>query len=299
MKKIGAVWFRHDCDARLDRKLITLKRDHGWAGLGLWWAIVEFLSTCPDYRYPKDILLEALASGDTTVLQTYNAMFTTVLLKVDDDGNAYSESLIDRMRERELVCKKNLANIEKRWAAKKNQVLRCDTTVIPNYTTVIQEQSRTEQRNNNIQILPPNDLQEREEQESKEQNKDPLTPFMGAAQKVLDIPDPEKPKSWESSNAWVLAGRRPLKKYPDIFLSAPELAEVYRQYSEAGLEPKDAREAFQSVQGRLMNMKAEGKSTERAAVFNWLIGWAKQEILENRIKETRFAKVKQPYGAMR
>ncbi len=45
-----AFWFRHDANARRDSKIMGLRAKYGWAGYGLWWAIVEILRESPGYR---------------------------------------------------------------------------------------------------------------------------------------------------------------------------------------------------------------------------------------------------------
>lgn len=37
------LWFRHDTNARSDDKLVRLQMDHGMAGIGIYWCIIEML----------------------------------------------------------------------------------------------------------------------------------------------------------------------------------------------------------------------------------------------------------------
>ena len=39
----GTFYFRHDCNARTDRKLINLSMKHGMQGIGIYWCVVEML----------------------------------------------------------------------------------------------------------------------------------------------------------------------------------------------------------------------------------------------------------------
>lgn len=151
--------------------------------------------------------------------------------------------------------------------------------------------SSTPSSSNNIS-LPVAYLAEPKEHEFTDPN---IAKWMKPATEHLE-PLLDPPSKWQLDNRYINAGRRPMKKYPHVFLSAPELAEVFRQYDEVGLTPLDARQAFQAVSGRLITLASNGSSNNSISVFNWLIGWAKQEVLESKIKEHRLKNAKEGYA---
>lgn len=144
--------------------------------------------------------------------------------------------------------------------------------------------------NNNI-TLPVADLAEREEPGSKIVTEEP-DPLLEIARSKLVAPTGSHP--WETSNPFILTGRQPLRRFPEVFLSPTELRDVIALYDGAGIEHLLGH-AFKAVVGRLQQMKMDGKDTARAPCCSWLIGWAYQEQLENHNKTLRIEKTKRPY----
>jgi hypothetical protein len=81
-------------------------------------------------------------------------------------------------------------------------------------------------------------------------------------------------------------GHLPLKKYPDIFLKPQDALDVHDQYLDAGIQKKDMKRAFKAVQDYLSS-KPEYQKTR---AYAHLIGWAKKQVLEHLISETRLKK---------
>lgn len=116
---------------------------------------------------------------------------------------------------------------------------------------------------------------------------DPLDECLALAQPFICEPTGSEP--WETDNQYVNAGRRPLKKYPKIFLSGHELAQVFQQYEAADIPQENWTEAFQLVQAKLMTDNGFNNST---CAFSWLIGWVKNQLLESVIKTTKLKNVR-------
>jgi hypothetical protein len=85
---------------------------------------------------------------------------------------------------------------------------------------------------------------------------------------------------------FVNGGHLPLKKYPDIFLKPQDALDVHDQYIDAGIQKKDMKRAFKAVQDYLSG-KPEYQKTR---AYAHLIGWAKKQVLEHLISETRLKK---------
>lgn len=90
----------------------------------------------------------------------------------------------------------------------------------------------------------------------------------------------EKDSTWVANPQYAKVGRKPLKKYPDMFLTHEELADVFRQLVEAGIPADQFRLVFMRVAARLNTYKSQGKSVATISVYNWLIGWAKQDVVK-------------------
>jgi len=101
---------------------------------------------------------------------------------------------------------------------------------------------------------------------------------------------------WLTSNLFILAGRRPLRLYPNVFLAPTELRAVITLYEESGIPEKRLKEAFTLCASKLATYKISGRRIETVDVFSWLIGWIRDQLLETAIKETRLqnAVSKQP-----
>gem|GEM_PF-6036289 len=92
--------------------------------------------------------------------------------------------------------------------------------------------------------------------------------------------DPKKGSWWIANPQYVKAGRRPLKKYPDMFLTNSELADVFCQLAAAGVPTDQFRLVFMRVAARLNTYKAQEKNLGAVSVYNWLIGWAKSDVVK-------------------
>ncbi len=86
--------------------------------------------------------------------------------------------------------------------------------------------------------------------------------------------------SWLRNSQYVGAGRRPLRNYPDMFLTPNELADVFEQLAEAGIPPDQFKLVFRRVAARLTTYKSQGKNLAMISVYNWLIGWAKSDVVK-------------------
>lgn len=125
--KNNTYYFSHDCNAQSDVKLIRVKKELGWAGYGLYWALIERLR-CED-RYSLPFAVDALAydlRADEEVIERLITDFG--LFEVDtQSGVFYSPSLVRRMGVYDEKAE-NLSKVrseaakkgnEKRWKSKK------------------------------------------------------------------------------------------------------------------------------------------------------------------------------------
>ena len=57
--KDNSYYFKHDCNARQDEKILALRMKHGWEGYGLYWALIERLRESANYSCVCDYNLIA------------------------------------------------------------------------------------------------------------------------------------------------------------------------------------------------------------------------------------------------
>lgn len=293
-----AEWFRHDVHAARDEKCARLIELHGAAGYGIWWLIIEFLATCEKQRYPKNLLCKCIASAYANALQVFDDLFVLQLLHIEDEKYAYSRSLRERLKAIENIGKKRKEAARKRWDSEKNQVYtvdanalqmqsKCNATVNANamrYDLSRSDKSRVEKSGYDVAVngshAPSPDLI----------YKDLGTEDSKIAESKLETPGLGAP--WEKTNLFILAGRRPLKTYPDIFMSMPELAEAISQWRQGGIPEHRYRDVLEIINGKLKTLKAKQQNIESVSAFNWAIGWAKIEVIQSINEETKLSKNK-------
>ena len=103
-------WFKHDSNASRDIKLLKLKHIHGFAGLGIYWSVVEFLREQDGYKFSSDESSLQLLCGviglDFTKFTSWFNDCINISLFVKKNNSFYSESLIYRME----IWEKNKRN---------------------------------------------------------------------------------------------------------------------------------------------------------------------------------------------
>ena len=98
MAKIINSYFPHDSNARSDRKILKLRRIHGWAGYGIYFALIEILREQPDFKYPlsqiSELEYELRESKEiiTSIITNFG------LFNIDEQKNFFSISLVARLQ---------------------------------------------------------------------------------------------------------------------------------------------------------------------------------------------------------
>jgi hypothetical protein len=101
----------------------------------------------------------------------------------------------------------------------------------------------------------------------------------------LMLASPETPRV-QSSNLFIVAGRRPMLKYPNIWLSPAELVQVIDGFHDKGLDGKTQKKVFESVSSRVTSQVAAGKGIEKIHVYGWLTGFE----LTNTLQQVKASK---------
>lgn len=105
------------------------------------------------------------------------------------------------------------------------------------------------------------------------------------------VSEVEGDADWKTDNRYMLAGRRPMRDYPLVWLSEMELAEISKRLDASEIPPDCYKDLFLRAQGLLVTKAANGENTKNVAVYNWLTGFLFNDVLEQTIKTNRLAKV--------
>ncbi|WP_194767857.1 Lin1244/Lin1753 domain-containing protein [Tamlana sp. I1] len=97
IKDLKAVYFSHDCNARNDEKIISLRMKHGTLGYGLYFMLLERLGSCTNYVAKLDYDLMAYELRESPeILKSVIENFG--LFKITDDKKYFfSQSFTSRM----------------------------------------------------------------------------------------------------------------------------------------------------------------------------------------------------------
>jgi uncharacterized protein YdaU (DUF1376 family) len=137
----STLYFRHDCNARADRKMVRLAIQHGLAGIGIYWCIVEMLYEEGGYiplEYER-IAFELRSNNETikSVIHDFDLF--------DYDTNQFwSKRVIDELNARCEKSDKARQAIETRWSYERN------TPVIHSNTKRNTKENRIEENRINI-----------------------------------------------------------------------------------------------------------------------------------------------------
>lgn len=104
----GGCYFSHDANASRDKRMVNLRRKHGWAACGIFWAIIECLRETRTFTMPLELvedMLYDLRIDDENGREVFEAFFEVGLLKRDGE-KMWSESLLQRMGKMLAVSKK-------------------------------------------------------------------------------------------------------------------------------------------------------------------------------------------------
>ena len=101
MKRVN--FFSHDNNARNDEKLLRVRMDMGWKGVGLYWAIIEMMDNTEDGLLLADwkLLAVQLMSKDRNIVQQIARICTEFALFefTDDKKKFFSASFLRRKEE--------------------------------------------------------------------------------------------------------------------------------------------------------------------------------------------------------
>ena len=95
-----AYYFSHDATAQDDEKIMNLMADHGWAGYGIFWGLIEKLRSASDYRFKIKSIKGVAAKMGIEYDVLYSIIFDFELFEANDEY-FWSPSLNRRMELRD------------------------------------------------------------------------------------------------------------------------------------------------------------------------------------------------------
>lgn len=90
-------YFPHPSNARQHSGLVTLVMDEGFAGYGIYWAIIELLRDAQNYRYTSEPKVIAYVLHAQDVAQVERVLRNFGLFDYDSDGLLFSPWLLEQM----------------------------------------------------------------------------------------------------------------------------------------------------------------------------------------------------------
>jgi hypothetical protein len=114
-----SYYFSHDSNAITDTKILNMRADYGLEGYGLYWCIVEMLRNQEDYCLKLDKntyrAIKLLSASNIEIEKYINDCCNEYeLFKVNED-KFYSNSLLNRMKEKDEKSEMARKNAEVRW----------------------------------------------------------------------------------------------------------------------------------------------------------------------------------------
>lgn len=195
--------FSHDKNARNDEKVIRLRMRHKAAGYGVYFMLLERLCESKDYLCVKDYNTIAFDLREDAALIKSVIEDFGLFVFTDDGKYFYSETFLERMRERDKSSarrseagKKGMAS---RWSKKplenqevNNNVITMlsgdDNTVITSYNTETKESKERKEKESNTKEKQKKVKKEKKENLSADlfSNKSPI--LQTSKQKLDDLP---------------------------------------------------------------------------------------------------------------
>lgn len=281
--------FLHDQNAHSDQKILKLRARGGWAWYGLYWACIETMRSSSVLRIDSDSI-EALAYGFRVEFEELNTFLESCLefkLFAKDKTGIYSPALIARLSNYDAVIEQKRsagrASAEKRAAHSVNARSTDVQHPFNTRSTPVEQTSNgvegplqhkiTGVQHPQVNIIQSNTIQSN----TIEPNTTDPDDFEALAESALT---PAHDPKVLSNNQFVSAGRRPMIKYPDLWLSVGELRQVFETFDRSGIPRSEFRRGFVACASRIATYKAAGKPTTSVSAFAWLTGFLLQEVLD-------------------
>lgn len=162
--KKNTYYFSHDCNAREDDKIVALRMEKGAAGYGLYWLLLELLSTSPNCEFECNYNIVAYVLHESAkeikeVVEKYGLFQIT-----EDKKRFFSARLKEQMIAVKELKNKRVKAANQRWKGYAN-AMQVQSTC---NASAVQVQPNSDA--NPMQVHAKSDAKERKVKESKENN---------------------------------------------------------------------------------------------------------------------------------
>lgn len=271
-------YIRFDTDFFDKPKIKGLVRRHGQDGVNLLIRLLCAMGRATDGAISRDAWEFIGEEADVTVERTEQIIDYCLEQHIlGGDKNSLTNARIQTDQEA----------LERKRDSTRNRVKQYRDKQRPAETQVITVPERAVARISPapyVPYVPPADVIRPKAVEEKFDTSDPN---MEIALEKLQAPAGQ---DWTYDNRYMGAGRRPMKDYPEIWLTPQELADVIKKLEGSDIPVQSYKDLFLKAEAKLKTYSSQGRSNQTVSVYNWLTGFLFDESLERAIKETRLAK---------
>lgn len=302
-RKEGLDYFPHDVDASIDEKLEALETLHGVEGYAFYFKLLERIYRAggfwrvSDAETPQIFGQKRMHWSTETCQERWQKLLDSCLKYGLFDIKAYEEEGVltsDGIQERvfEVTRKRNKSRTKGFPASYSGRNPADNPTETPERK--VKESKGKESRlidehtPEGIRELLKQDLGASEQEPKPSEQQPPQTSeeceYLTLAEQQLQTPAAQ---DWTNTNAFINIGRRPMKKYPEIFLTQGELAQAFRLW-DGKIPRSEFWRVFQKALTRVRTHMRDGRKTaDQIDSASWLTSFCYQDVLTELEKETR------------
>lgn len=279
--------FLHDQNAHIDQKILKLRAKGGWEYYGLYWACIETMRSDSGLRINIDSV-EGVAFGfrvEVDYLRDFLLNCVQFGLFAEDSRGFSSPALVSRIeRYQGMIEQKKSAGRasgDKRAKSVQQDANGCSTGVerVLNTNKSLLNTSVSGVEHPQSNLIQSNLIQSN----ITESNTEPVSPPSDYAE-LEPLLTPASDPLVANSTLFMTTGKRPMKKYPNLWITTKQLSECATLYENSGIPPDQYHLGFRFVAAKLDKMATEGKSLNSTDAYGWLIGFGLTQALEQRGK---------------
>ena len=275
--------FIHSPNSSADLRVAGLRRLGGWEWYGIYIALLEVLFDSSDLHISRsrleDVAFSLRVAGDT--LEKIVAVCLESGALLEDAKGIYSPDLIDDVSQFELKREKFVKAARARYQKPATHGER--ESVAP---------AMHMQRSEDACRSHEYDTDTEYETEIRSEAKEPTTPARASEEAPVDryVTRAEKHLrpidggDWQNDARFMGSGRRPMRNYPEIWLTEYDLANVIQSYEKSLPEP-EWKACFLRCEAQLKGM-GEGER-RKVHPLKWLLGFLLTEQIAKATQQQR------------
>jgi hypothetical protein len=160
-------YFSHDYNSRDDEKIKRLIYSHGWAGYGLYWAIIEQLYQNNGFMLTEYERMGFDLRAPSDVIESIICDFALFKFKKDQ---FFSQSVLDRLEQRKIKSEKARSSATARWSDANAKRTQSDGNAI--------KEKESKEKNNKEKLNKSIEYYNKEAEEFEDENYRVLVSFL-------------------------------------------------------------------------------------------------------------------------